>query len=120
MKLLDTIFIKVGMWFGNLVVRLLEKVIPSLRDKKHNLHGFTGYLEDFNLTNKENFKRYFKTGIALSLSIAFWAYFTILLINPSFLFDIKSHLLLLKATLIIFILLLLICPYIAYKLSYGK
>lgn len=120
MKLLDTIFIKVGMWFGNLFVHLLEKIIPPLRDKEQNLHGFTGYLEDFNLTNKENFKRYFKIGIAISISIAFWVYFTILLINLSFIFDIKVQIMLLKATLIIFLLFLLICPYCAYKLSYGR
>ena len=89
--LLDTVFIKIGMWSGNLVVRFLEKIIPSLKDKKQNLHGFTGYLEKFNLTNKENFKRYFKTGISVSVSFAFWAYFAILLINPSFIFDIKVH-----------------------------
>ena len=121
--LLDTVFIKIGMWSGNLVVRFLEKIIPSLKDKKQNLHGFTGYLEKFNLTNKENFKRYFKTGIALSVSFAFWVYLyylTILLRNPSFIFDIKIHIFLLKATLIIFSVLILLSPYIAYKLSYGR
>ena len=123
MKLLDTIFIKFGLWFGNLFVRLLEKVIPSLRDKKQNLYGFTGYLEKFNLTNKENFKRYFKAGIAVSVSFAFWVYLyylTILLRNPSFIFDVKVHIFLLKATLIIFSALILLSPYIAYKLSYKE
>ena len=123
-SLLNTIFIKIGLWFGNLVVHWLEKIIPSLKDKEQNLYGFTGYLEKFNLTNKENFKRSFKAGIVGSVSLAFWLYltllFTSLLTNTSWIFNINVHILLLKATLIAFLVLLLICPLITYKLSYKE
>ena len=39
MNKFDIWAIKIGFWFGILVVKFLEIIFPSLRDRKENLHG---------------------------------------------------------------------------------
>ena len=78
-------FLKVGFFFGFGFLKLLEWLIPPLRDKKQNLHGFSDhYLRKYNLTNMENFKRLMKLNFAISLGLIFWVYFIILSYYLSF------------------------------------
>lgn len=112
------IFLRIGLFFGNLIIYILEKAFPSFKNKNQNLHGFKNYyLTKYNLTNKENFKRNFKLGIVISTSIIFWVYFTFLLNNLFYISNITLHINLLIATLIISIILILSSLYVSYKLS---
>jgi len=86
-----TIVLKAGFWAGNATVKLLERVFPALRDNPQNLYGINNpYLDKFNLTNKENFKRSMKGMLAGSIGILFWLYVLLLadnillILNPEF------------------------------------
>ena len=45
-------FLKEGLWFGNIIVELLERLFPSFREKEQDLYSFRShYLMRFNLAN---------------------------------------------------------------------
>jgi hypothetical protein len=112
------IFLRVGFWFGNLLVRLIEKIIPKFRDVQQDMYGFRNYyLQQFNLSNKERFKRNLKLAITLCFTMAFWAWLTLMTYYIWKIADLKFHLLLLKATGITMGVLFLIFVLVAYKAS---
>ncbi|USN45935.1 MAG: hypothetical protein H6502_02265 [Candidatus Woesearchaeota archaeon] len=64
-----------GLWFGKLVVKILEYIIPPFRDKEENLIGFQNYyLNKFNLSNKERLKRAVKELVKIVFGITFWTH----------------------------------------------
>jgi hypothetical protein len=72
-------YFKLGFWFGNLVVRLLEKLIPAFRNHEKNIWGFTSpSLSRCNYSTKENFKNDVKKSIAISFGVFFWYYLIII------------------------------------------
>jgi|GEM_PF-2957277 len=73
----DKFFLKIGFWFGNLIVNFLETIFPNLKDKDENLHGIKDYyLQGLNISNKERFKRNLKLATRIYFSILFWVFFT--------------------------------------------
>lgn len=117
----NTRFFKIAFWAGHSAVALLERFVPSFRDEKQNLYGFTNYyLAKFNLTNKERFKRHVKLSIMFSVSAASWVCLTVLFGDFSGLFKPESYLMILAAAFIAFIFLLIICMYVSYKISYRE
>ncbi|MFH1510216.1 MAG: hypothetical protein ABIF10_00875 [Candidatus Woesearchaeota archaeon] len=57
-----------------MAVKGLELLIPRFRDKNQNLDCQGTYLGNFSISNAERFKRQFKTGLAISISLVFWVY----------------------------------------------
>ncbi|MBN2101706.1 MAG: hypothetical protein JW716_02445 [Candidatus Aenigmarchaeota archaeon] len=118
MKKPDVYFVRFGFWFGNLIVKVLERLIPRLRDKDENLHGFRNdYLKDFNLSDKELFKRYMKHNIRFCSTIFFWCYFSLLLLLPFEVFTLKGQATILAALFILMILFFVLGIVVAYRLS---
>ena len=114
-------FLKFGMWFGGLVVRLIEKIFPGFRDKEENLYGIKDpYLEKFNLSNRERFKRNIKLAITIDFGIVFWVYFLILLNYLFKIFNFEAQRTLLISLSVFFIMLFVIFAFVAYKVSYKE
>ncbi len=114
-------FLKFGLWFGVLVVRFIEKIIPSFRNKKENLYGIKDpYLEEFNLSNRERFKRNIKRAIIIDFGIVFWVYFAVLINYLFKIFNFKAQLTLLISLGVFFIMLFIIFAFTAYKISYKE
>ncbi|MBW3022761.1 hypothetical protein KY308_01510 [Candidatus Woesearchaeota archaeon] len=118
--LADRWYLKLGLLFGNLVVYILEKIIPSFRNKEQNLHGIKDtHLKRFNLSNKENFKRNTKLSIRIYFSLIFWVYlgFALPRITGDF-FNKQYHLTILGALFLVSIIFIPALIYISYKLAY--
>tara|TARA_Y100000031_G_C8234105_1_gene392368 strand:+ start:193 stop:627 length:435 start_codon:yes stop_codon:yes gene_type:complete len=79
-RLVDRWLARVGLWFGNLMVEVLERLFPRLKDKEEDLSGLKDhYLQEFNLSNRERFKHALKMGLRIWFSLAFWFYGIILI-----------------------------------------
>jgi hypothetical protein len=117
-RLKTKLLLQIGLFFGNWIVRLFEKVFPSFKDKNHDSPSFKSYyLTNYTLTHGEKFKRSLKLGLIISISITFWAYFTILLSSILNLSDITFHINLLMFAIILFIILVVSSLYASYKFS---
>lgn len=119
-KLEGEIFLKCGLFFGKFVVRILEWMFPSFRDKDENLNGFkNGYLEKFNLSNKERFKREFKAGLIIIITMLFWAYMITLIANIFSVFNLAFHVMLFTVIFVLFVIFMLLYIYNLHKEIYG-
>jgi len=114
----NDLFLRIGFFFGGWILKILERLFPRFRDNNQDLYGFTDYyLVKYNLTNRENLKRNFKIGIIFSTSFAFWTYAIMLIYNLFRISSLQLHLNLLRVFLTVFVALILISVYVAYKLS---
>ncbi len=118
-KSIEFYILKFSFWFGNLIVKGIERIVPAFKDKEENLYGFKDYyLKKFNLSNKENFKRGIKLSIKFYFSIFFWVYALLIFNNFFHFLNINFQTMLFLTISSISFLLFLLFVYIAYKVSY--
>ncbi|MBS3167441.1 hypothetical protein J4403_04535 [Candidatus Woesearchaeota archaeon] len=110
-----------GFNLGKKITKLIENLFPKIRDKKQNLYNFKSpYLERFNYTYQENFKRYLKLSIQTTLAVFFFAIVTLFVIiiqNKITLLWEMDYISFFKARFIVLILIILFFIFVSYKAS---
>jgi|SRR3989344_3508864 len=109
-----------GFWFGNVVVKGIERIIPKFKNKEENLYNFKDtYLKRFNLSNKENLKRNLKLVTQIYFSFFFWLYAFIVLNSGINMLNLTHLYTLFWIVGIISFFILILFGYAAYKVSYN-
>ncbi|MFC1648772.1 hypothetical protein ACFL1B_04915 [Nanoarchaeota archaeon] len=117
MKLLETKFLKVGAWIGKYIVNFLEFIIPGFKNKEQDKYGFRDpYLEKFNLSNRERFKRNFKVLLIALIMIVIFFYLSIVNLR----FSMAKEPVILIATAAMFIGLFFSAFFYAHKETYKE
>lgn len=114
---IEFIFVKIGLFFGEFVARLLEKLLPFFRDKEYPKTFYDSYLEKFNLPFKERFKREIKMTIIITFSLFFYVSISLILYDPTLFFKKEFYPIILFLLLAVFVFIFLLGIVVAYIIS---